>query len=294
MATKAPKAARQLSSGVQTVRMLLRPQVRGPALTALVVLAAIVGVNMAWHEWGAPATLSAEYVVTPDKIAITPLPAWIHADVKAEVVQAANLNRLDLRDAKLVEEVSRAFALHAWVAKVCRVEKQFPAQVHVELEYRRPVAAVEVTDRGQPGLLFVDAQGVLLPSADFASNQGKDYLRIAVGSGSPAGYGMPWGDEDQRVAGAARIAAAWGDRFQAAGLYRIVAAAASGQLTYELRTPGETRVVWGAAPGRESAAEPSAEQMIAALLAYIADKGPLDRPTGERLIDLRKLAAGRE
>jgi hypothetical protein len=274
--------------------MLLRPQVRGPVLTALVMLAAIVGVNRAWQEWGAPATLSHDYVVTPDRIAITPLPTWIHADVKAEVVQAANLNRLELRDAKLVEEVSRAFALHAWVAKVGRVEKRFPAQVHVELEYRRPVAAVEVTDRGKPGLLFVDDQGVLLPSADFASNQGQDYLRIAVGNSSPAGYGMPWGDDGQRVAGAARIAAAWGDRFHAADLYRIVVNEdAGGQLTYELRTPGETRVVWGAAPGREATAEPSAEQKIAALLAHIADKGPLDRPAGDRLIDLRKLAAGR-
>ena len=33
--------------------------------------------------------------------------------------------------------------------------------------------------------------------------------------------------------------------------------------------------------------EPPAEQKIAALLAHIADKGPLDRTDGERLIDLR-------
>jgi hypothetical protein len=295
MATKSPKAARQLSGAVQTVRILLRPKNRGPVLTVIVVVGTIAGLIVAWNKWGAPTTKSPEYVVTPDKIVVTPQPTWIHADVKSAVVQTANLGRLDLRDVKLVEEVSRAFALHAWVAKVRRVQKRFPAQVLVELEYRRPVAAVEVVSQGQPGLLFVDAEGVLLPSEDFTSSQSQDYLRISVGSMNPAGlYGEPWGDEEQRVAGAARIAAAWGERFSAAGLYRIVAAEGiSGQVSYELRTAGETRVIWGAAPGSESSAEPSAEQKIAALLEYIADKGPLDRASGEPLIDLRTLAAGR-
>jgi hypothetical protein len=95
------------------------------------------------------------------------------------------------------------------------------------------------------------------------------------------------------VAGAARIAAAWGDRFHRADLVRIVAAETiGGQREFELRTAGQTRVVWGASPGRESASEPTAEQKISALLDYIADKGPLDRDGGERLIDLRKLSSG--
>ena len=90
------------------------------------------------------------------------------------------------------------------------------------------------------------------------------------------------------MAGAARIAAAWGDRFRAAGLHRIVVAKSpGGQVAYELRTEGQTRVVWGSPPSREAAGEPPAEQKIAALLAHIADKGPLDRTDGERLIDLR-------
>jgi hypothetical protein len=270
----------------------LRPQNRGPILAALVVMAAIAGLMMAWNRWGAPTTAGPEYVVTPDKMVVTPQPAWIHADVKSDVVQIGKLAELDLRDPGLVEEVSRAFALHAWVAKVVRVSKQFPARVTVDLEYRQPVAAVEIVSQGEPGLLFVDAQGVLLPSADFAQSQAKDFLRIAAGTSTPVSvYGAPWGDE--RVAGAARIAAAWGDRFHRADLVRIVAAETiGGQREFELRTAGQTRVVWGASPGRESASEPTAEQKISALLDYIADKGPLDRDGGERLIDLRKLSSG--
>ena len=111
---------------------------------------------------------AAEYEVAADRIAVTPAPAWIHADVKAEVLRSAAVGRLDLRDRHLVVHVASAFALHPWVAKVVRVEKRFPAQVTVELEYRRPVAAVEVADRGEAGLVFIDQESVLLPSADFA------------------------------------------------------------------------------------------------------------------------------
>ncbi|MCI0359715.1 MAG: hypothetical protein L0211_14660, partial [Planctomycetaceae bacterium] len=175
-------------------------------------------------------------------------------------------------------------------AKVKRVEKRFPALIAVTVDYRRPVAAVELSRGGKRELLFVDGEGVLLPSLDFAGNQAADYLRIGGINSTPAGvYGSPWGDEC--VAGAAQIADAWGDRFKTAGLYRILPSeTAGGQIHYELRTPGDTRVLWGAAPGRESTAEPTPEQKIAALLEYITDKGPLDRPGGERLLDLRTLA----
>ena len=291
MGSTKPKPARPLPRAVQLTRILLRPQNRGPVLATVVVLGSIAGLVVGWQRWGAPATKAAEYLVTPDKIVISPRPAWIHADVKAEVVRAASLTRLDLRSPDLVEQVSRAFALHAWVAQVVRVQKQFPARVEVELEYRRPVAAVEITSGGAAGLLFIDQESVLLPSADFAQNQAQKFLRIAAGDSAPVGvYGSPWGD--QRIAGAARIAAAWGDRFLQAGLYRIVAAERMGEVTYELRTQSEIRVIWGTAPGHETTAEPTPEQKIVALLAHITDKGPLDRSGGERLLDLRTLAAG--
>jgi hypothetical protein len=275
---------------VQLFRIALRPQNRGPVLAGLIGVAAVVGLMFAWSRWGVPATTGPEYTVTADKIELAPQPEWIHADVKAEVVRASSLSKLALRDPRLVEQVAQAFALHPWIAKVTRVEKRFPARLIVAVEYRRPAAAVELSRDGKRELLFVDGEGVLLPSLDFAAGQAADYLRIGGIASTPASvYGAPWGDE--AVAGAARIAAAWGDRFKQAGLYRILPAeAASGEITYELRTPGDTRIVWGPAPGRESSAEPAPEQKIAALLAFIADKGPLDRAGGESLIDLRQLA----
>jgi len=51
-------------------------------------------------------------------------------------------------------------------------------------------------------------------------------------------------------------------------------------------------VIWGAAPGRESAGEPSPEQKIASLEHYVADKGLLDRDGAPPFIDLRASIAG--
>jgi hypothetical protein len=291
MAASKSKPAKSFGTAIHIVRFLLRPQNRGLVLTAFVIVAAIGGSIYAWRRWGEPAMQSAEYAVTPDAIAVTPQPTWIHSNVKTEVLRSLGSAHLDLHERKLVEQVAHAFALHPWVAKVVRVEKRYPAQVHVDVQYRRPVLVVKIDAPGEQGLLFLDEQSVLLPSADFAPSQARGYLRIMAGGETPTSvYGTPWGSD--RIAGAARIAAAWGNRWQPLGLYWIVAArSAGGELLYELRTQDDkVRVVWGLAAGHESASEPSTEQKIAALERFVHDKGPLAREGGPAVIDLRELA----
>jgi cell division septal protein FtsQ len=174
MGSKSTKSVRHIPRAVHAVRILLQPQHRGPLLAAAVVGVALAGFLYAWQRWGEPSLNSPEYAVTHEQIHVTPQPAWIHADVKAEVLRTADATRLNLRDPRLVEELAAVFALHPWVAEVVRVQKRYPARVDVELKYRRPVAAVEVSSQSEAGLLFVDAAGVLLPSADFAQGQAKD------------------------------------------------------------------------------------------------------------------------
>jgi hypothetical protein len=290
MSANKPKAAGPSNAAVRWMRLLLRQQHRGLVLTVVVVAMAIAGALYAWQRFGGLLEQSPDYVLTPERISVTPQPAWIHADVKADVVRSANLTRVNLRDPRLVEQLAAAFTLHPWVAKVVRVQKRFPAAADVELQYRRPVAVVRVEPKGESRLLFVDESGILLPSEDFAPEQGKDFLRIeAAGEVPTSGYGLPW--QSERIAGAARVAAALADRWQSLGLYRIIAVqSADGQIVYECRTQRDVRVVWGAVPGREMPAEPSAEQKTAALERHVQDKGPLDRDGGETVLDLRTLA----
>jgi hypothetical protein len=290
MGTSKSKSPRPSPAAARLIAALFKPQNRGLALTAVVVVAAIVGAVYAWQRWGAAGLQTEDYVVTAERIRVTPPPAWIHADVKAEALRSAAITRLDLRDRNLVEQVAAAFALHPWAAKVVRVQKSYPAAVTVELEYRRPVAAVEVADRGEAGLVFIDEDSVILPSDDFAQGQSKDYLRIAGrGETTASVYGTPWGSE--RIAGAARLAALWDRRWQPLDLYRIdTVQSAGGERLFELQTRRGVRVVWGALPGGESSREPTAEQKMAALEQYVSDKGPLERDGGPAVVDLRELA----
>jgi hypothetical protein len=295
MAASKSKSSRSLASAAGFVGLLLRPQNRGIVLAGLVVAAAISSALYAWRRWGEPSMQSPDYVVTPERIMLNPQPAWIHSNVKADVVRSAKLSRLNLRDRRLVQQIAEAFALHPWVAKVTRVEKRFPAQVNVELEYRRPVLVVKLDMADEKGLLFLDEEGVLLPTGDFAAGQARDYLRIMAAGETPAGvYGTPWGSE--RLAAAARLAAAWENRWQPLGLYWIVAARGrSGNLAFELRTlDDKVRVVWGAVSGHESASEPTTRQKIAALEQYVHDKGPLDKAAAGTTIDLAQLAGSAE
>src|SRR5262245_32424330 len=220
MGTRKTKSSRSLGAGFEAIGYLLRPNNRGLVFTAFVVVFAIGCSVYAWRRWGEPSMQSTDYEVTGEGISVTPQPAWIHGNVKDEVVRTAGISKLNLLDRELVEKIADAFALHPWVADVVRVEKRHPAQVTVELAYRRPVLVVKLDAADEKGLLFLDEDAVLLPSTDFAPSQARNYLRILAGGETPTSvYGTPWGSE--RIAGAARVAAAWDERWSELGLYWI-------------------------------------------------------------------------
>jgi hypothetical protein len=169
------------------------------------------------------------------------------------------------------------------VERVVRVTKFFPARVQVELDYRRPVAMVEVEFQGQAGLLPVDRFGVLLPPKDFTAGDAKSLPRIRMDKTFPAGsVGSPWGDE--RVSGACRIAELLVDSWSNSPLFCIVAlplapGATSAEARYELATRGERRLVWGRAPGKELAGELSPNLKVEKLWSAL-------RSPGKETIDL--------
>ena len=259
---------------------------------AVVIGLVLVGWSYAWRTWGEPGTTGHDFLVTPEKISVTPPPGWIHSDVKTEVVKNGSLALLPLRDPQLVDKVSRAFAAHSWVASVKKVSKHYPARIEVELEYRRPVAMVEVIWQGEPKLYFIDAASVILPSDDFekeVAQKAPHFLRIFADDVSPAGraFGTPWGSE--RIAGAALLADAWQGRWQKLGLYRVLVTKVdpNGKPTYVLETKSGTRVHWGLAPGSELKGEQTPREKIVWLEQYVAKHGPLDKSAADASLDLR-------
>jgi hypothetical protein len=280
--SKSPAA---VGAGFNLAAFLLRPQNRGWVTTTAVLIASIVAFVVAWQKWGPQSLEGDDYLVTADKIVVTPQPDWIHSNVKADCAQSLAGLRLALLEPDLVEKVASAFAMHPWVAKVVRVEKRYPAQVHVALEYRRPVLAVKLDAPGDEGLLFLDEQAVLLPSADFEPSQARNFLRIAAAGETPNGvYGVPWNSE--RIAGAAALADCLETKWQPLGLYWITATRiGSGALIYELRSQDDKlRLTWGHSPGHETPGEASPAQKLATLDKLKRDNTPAESKT----IDLRQ------
>lgn len=264
---------------------------QGRWLLVAIMFAGIVAVGwrIVWNRVSEHVLTDDDYRVTPEKIAISSLPPWIHCDLKAEVMRDASLERsLSLLDEDLTKRLANAFSLHPWVAKVVRVSKHHPARVEVQLIYRQPVAMVEVSG----GLLPVDEAGVLLPSADFSPAQAKQYPRISRVESHPSGpVGTNWGDAT--VAGGAKIASAVADRWKKLRLYRILAPVHTiadehvDRYTYELTTHAGTRLLWGRPPGNEPTGEPKASEKVARLEAIAERDGSLDGKSGPRIIDLR-------
>lgn len=289
------------SGGNRGVRQLLLQVVSSPLrgsgagiasfVILLVVFAGAFG--YAWKNWGVLVKNHPRYALVPDNLEITPQPEWIRSNVKSEVMRDGNLGTLSLLDPQVTLKVARAFGVHSWVASVRRVRKEYPSRVIVELEYRRPVAMVEVVTNDQRGLLPVDAEGVLLPPREFNESQIRDYLRVSAGNTLPAGpAGTPWGDP--RVAGGAAVAAAFGSQWKTMGLYRIVAdetdrvlPGRSPEVLYSILTRDGARVIWGHAPGLETNTEAPAHAKVTRLARYLEKHGPLRTGPGATDLDLR-------
>ena len=264
----------------------------GAALLVLLVCGGYYG----WKKWGIPVTQQSEYRLAVESIELTPPPAWIRSDVKAEATRDGSLDNLSIFDKDLTVRIYRAFEMHAWVEQVNRVSKRPPARVIVELKYRCPVAWVEVPagvlPNNEVGLLPVDRKGILLPPGDFTQEQADDYVRISVANLTPCGIpGSPWGDP--RVTASAEIAGVLGEEAHRVGVHRILVSsdeervAFNGQSVYRVVARSGLRFIWGSAPGREATGEPPAAQKKLRLIQLAeASVDPASLPSNQE-IDLR-------
>jgi hypothetical protein len=274
-----------LSAGM---RSLFRP-LEGPAWLAtatlgLCVIAGLVSYHL-WQQHGDRILAQPQYRLNPEKLEVTTQPEWIHSDVKQNALTAGRLHDASLLDPELVLQVKQAFGVQPWVKRVLRVNKRYPSSVEVALEYRRPVAMVEVPPGMFPGydyegLLPVDDEGVLLP-VEVSEQDAQQFPKIGGIDSSPAGPpGSPWGDP--RVAAAAQIVRLLEDVWQPLGLYKIdvpprhLAAEGPVQLDFVLVTKQRRLYNWGSAPGQERTGEERALEKASGLKIFLEKHGPLD------------------
>lgn len=260
---------------------------------AIVLLAGAV--TAMWREVGEQVLSSHDYIVAAEDLDIGELPPWIHSDITSQAFECLQTSggRISIMDNDAVERVAKAFSLHPWVKRVVKVSKHHPAKIRVELEYRRPacMVVVKMAD-GSDGLCPVDTQGVYLPTADFSSVEARRYPWLTgFRTSAPAGgAGHHWGDE--RVVGAAEIAAAFQDDWTKLGLERIEPVtpertAYQGVYDYLLFTRGGTKIIWGRPPGSELPSEAAAADKIAKLKEFAEVRGSLDSSNPRLPIDAR-------
>jgi hypothetical protein len=259
-------------------------------VVALIVVVVCVGGfwSIAWWRVGDRVLASPTYTLKIDDIQITPLPDWVHSDLRAEAL--ANLGgNLSINDPALARRIADALATHPWVAQVQQVRKLYPAAVRVDIVYRRPACMVVVPR----GLLPVDSQGVLLPTGDFSPVEAERYPRLAGISTNPVGpVGTCWGDPN--VVGGAQVSAAIGDAWGELKLDHIAPAVPVGteprpELLYKLYTRRGTCILWGRAPTTDMPGEVPASDKVARLKKYIAENGSLEGRNGPQELDVRSL-----
>jgi len=276
---------------VQSRRFRIRPRVWA-------CLALLVGFGFAAHLlWKRAATVVARdpvYRLSPDRIQITPPPAWIRSDIKAQVLRDSGLitsvSVLDDMDS-LARRVKDAFQLHPWVASVERITRRLPSSLEIELKYRRPVAAVESSDATGVMYLPIDGQAVRLPEGDLTETERRYLPRISGITGRPV-VGDVW--NDPRVVGGAKLAAQLADVWQQLRLVEILANVQPAPrddktlCLFELVTTGGTRIIWGATPGQEtSTGESPFDEKRKRLLDYAAQHGKLESIDGPAVLDVR-------
>ena len=267
---------------LRSSRKLLHPNsLPGRAALVLVAIAfVIIGSRGLWKLVRSHVETRPEYQAAADNIEITPLPSWIHSDVKSEVIRDAGLPvAMSILDERTIDRLKQAFSLHPWVAHVEGIDRSYPAHFKVDLTYRRPVAMVEV--RG--GLLPVDANAILLPTGDFSSAEAENYLRVSGSTSSPLGpVGTAWGDPT--IEAAAKLA----DLLQPASndwlLQRIrIQSQIAGQWSpnprSEIGHSLRNGTHLGQRAGTETPPEPKADEKVARL-RQLSQQGSLDAVPG--------------
>ena len=176
-------------------------------ITLFPILLIIVVSLSVWVSLRSDFAKSTNYRLFPDRFLITEPPPWISDTFVEDVLEHSGLDQQEtILDSDLPGKLAAAFAANPWVSKVHKVQVKYPANVHVDLEYREPCCLIAIP--GGQGYYPVDPRGILLPTDYFTGKSpGKisDYIIVYGIESHPLGsVGDSWGDPIvEQVAGIA-------------------------------------------------------------------------------------------
>lgn len=255
----------------------------GSGLAFAVIPLLILG-YLGWYYYGAKQLDRTLYALKLEKIEITPQPAWIHSDLKAEVYRQNGLSKLSLLEPSATATIAHAFEANVCIKSTNHVRKLSGGKVQIDVTYRQPAAYVYVqlplapgASKREAGAYPIDDEGVVLPSTEFAQSQLGNYFMIFAKD-----IQLERKDNvsfrDPRIGEAlalckllepvrSELQLAFIDVF-ADGMDVQLEGFNSWQL--RIRTKDERAIIWGHAPGKETKDEMLVEEKIATMKAWLA------------------------
>jgi hypothetical protein len=211
---------------------------------------------------------------------VPPPPAWYRGGAAVFLDRVRRgAQREDLPFSALdadLAELGREFRLYCWVKRVGQIRLRSPNRLVVPLEYREPVAMVDVT--GAQDWTPIDGDAVILPLEDVGEASVASLIPI-FGLGVPYDPrpGQVWkrldvargvGETDVRAFSAARLAAYLKSKSSRSPL-RPVAIHTTGTSNLYLEIDQKTMVYWAEAPGDEAPGRLKADQKLAMLQRWL-------------------------
>jgi len=237
------------------------------------------GVAVAW-TLGVPelrASVSAAHTTQRMQVEFIALPPWVNGDLLAmlDLTARGALDVDPMRRDSLVD-VRNALLSTGWFESIEQVRRVRAELVEIEATFVRPAAVI----RDEEGDHLVDPGGALLPRT-FPHDGAKKQLVIdGVHFARPQRPGVQWGGAD--VTAALRLlrlldARPWRHQVAAIDAGRYMT-----EETLIIVTDRGARIIWGSAPGDESALEVTAESKLAYLDAAYREFNRIDTGhTGE-------------
>jgi hypothetical protein len=214
---------------------------------AISIVCIFVACGYAWERFRPQLAQQAPYAITPEQIYINEVPDFLRTDVKAEVMAKLDGQPLNLLDRHLLQTIAEAFLDHRCVAGVYSIEKT-QGRVNCLIEYRKPVAAVELIDTAnRESVVALTRNSIVVDARDIEPAALERLKRIALPglTGNRMFGGEPFEHPtlQQAIALATLLDDASYDE-----VVRILQDAALAPESFILQLRGGTRIVWGKAP----------------------------------------------
>lgn len=231
-----------------------------------------------------------EYRLDAKNISIVPEPkSPVPVDLVEQIRRQNQLPRdMSILNPKLCKTIAVAFSRHPWIARVNSVRQLYPASVIIDVEFRKPVAMVQV----KGGRIPIDSSGFVLPSEDFKVDDVARYplIRMEGGGNLTRDRGRV---TEPGLSGAAQVAELLADKWSKLELDAIEipkhqeSTRNSNDVVLHLHSKTGSTIIWGRAPGTDHPGELTASQKVARMEKYVAEFGGFDRPSGPYEIDIR-------